>query len=403
MQAIVATLLVVMVPQLGLATLQLALPVVAPAMMHTAGMPPEAFGWVSGASGLGSMLFFLANHAITPAIGPLQTLRAGALIAVAGGLLLTSGTFAVLLAGALLIGFGYASTTPAGSQILADHTPKRRWGFLFSLRQAGVPLGGVIAGAIGGPVIDAYGWRPAIAGIAAICATLGLALLLAPRRYNEGALRPFTALALLDPGNLVRPFRIVHETAALRPIVGACIGFAIIQSTVQAFFVTYLVSALGLGLALAGWLFAIQQAASVAGRIVLGLVADRIGSPHAVLRLLALLTTASVLVLVGLAPGWTAPALVAMSAFVGFSIATWNGLYLAMIAMLVAPEKVSEATAGCTFFVFTTYMLAPVAAGLLIAAHGYRTAYATAAAAGLLAAAILFRAPSRRPAVSQRA
>ena len=75
--------------------------------------------------------------------------------------------------------------------------------------------------------------------------------------------------------------------------------------------------------------------------------------------------------------------------FVGFSIATWNGLYLAEIAIL-APETVSEATAATTFFVFSTYMVTPPIAGMIISWFGYRAVFLVTACVAVTSAAVLF-------------
>ena len=75
--------------------------------------------------------------------------------------------------------------------------------------------------------------------------------------------------------------------------------------------------------------------------------------------------------------------------FVGFSVATWNGLYLAEIAIL-APDAVSEATAATTFFVFATYMVTPPIAGVIISLFGYRAVFLVTACLAVTSAAILF-------------
>ena len=77
-------------------------------------MPPAAFGWISGASGLGSVWLYMANSAFTVPLGPVRALMVAALVATAGAALIMSGSYALMIAGAILIGFAYATTTPAG-------------------------------------------------------------------------------------------------------------------------------------------------------------------------------------------------------------------------------------------------------------------------------------------------
>jgi MFS family permease len=391
-----AALAVAVVPMIGLAALYVVLPVVAPALMADAGMRPEDYGWVGGASGLGSIWFYMANHAVTPVVGPVRTLQAGTLIALAGGLLVLSGSFAAILLGAAAIGFGYSTSTPAGSQVLAEHTPRRRWGTLFSLRQAGVPLGGVTTGLLGGALLAHHGWQSALLAIATLTAASGLALLLAPRRFSAGYPRArFRAAALFEPTNALRPFQAMALAPGLWRLAIACLGFALVQSVTLQFLVTYLVADLGYGAALAGLLFAVTQGASVIGRVALGFVADRIGSPRPVLVVLAAFSALSVLLLAALGRGWSLPALVSVATIVGLSVATWNGLYLAEVANLAPADRVSEATAGTTFFVFLTYTVVPPLFGLAARIFGYGPSYAATALAAIAAGALLLE--RRRP------
>ena len=76
-------------------------------------------------------------------------------------------------------------------------------------------------------------------------------------------------------------------------------------------------------------------------------------------------------------------ALIVVAVGSGLSVATWNGLWIAEVAAL-SPGRVSEATAGATFFLFGTYVVVPPVAGLVIAWFGYRAAFGMVAACVLL-------------------
>src|SRR5690606_8200012 len=116
MASVLRPLLVVLVPLVGVSSLHLFLPVVAPLLMAAADLNPAAYGWIAGATGLGSIWLYMANHGITPTLGPLRALQIGALIAVGGGVLAMTANLPAMVAGAVLIGFGYATSTPASSQ-----------------------------------------------------------------------------------------------------------------------------------------------------------------------------------------------------------------------------------------------------------------------------------------------
>ncbi len=386
--ATLAAFNVVFISLIGASTLTLSLGVLAPMMMASAGMPPAAYGLLAGASGLGSVWLYMANSAFTLPLGPVRALIAGVAIGLTGAALIATGWYALMVLGALLVGFAYATTGPAGSQILAENTPPHVRNRMFSFRQAGVPLGGAIAGIAGSAIAVQYGWRTALAAIVLLLLATSIPLLLAPRRFNGEARVRFRPRALFALSNLRRPFATIATIPGLRLIALGSIGFATVQGTLNAFFVTFLANGLGYDLKLAGFLYALNQITSVAGRIIFGLVADWVRSTRLVLCWLAVLSSASAIAIASIGEGWSVPVLAAVAIFSGLSVATWNGLWVAEVAAL-APGRVSEATAGATFFLFGTYVVVPPIAGLVITWFGYRAAFGLAAVAVLITGAAL--------------
>jgi MFS family permease len=383
-------LLIVLLPQVALSALQLGVPVLAPAFVSGIGMPPEAVGLIGGFMGFGSVWLFAANNAVTPVFGPLRALIAASVLAVTGAALMLTGVWVAVSVGAICVGFAYAVTAPAGSQILSAHTPRRLWGTLFSIRQSGVPVGGAIAGLVGAGLAAAVGWRVGLGALAAFPLICGCLLYLAPVRFHAGANgEPFRARALFDPANAIRPFRSLLRMRQLLPITLASLGFAMGQGSTFAFLTTYLTDGLGLTLALAGVIYSVMQLSSFAGRVVIGIIADRLGSIRLVLFLLALASSGAAVMLAQFDPGWPKWLLFACAGFAGVCVATWNGLYLAGIAKLVPPDEIGEATACATFFTFIAYMFAPPLFGTIVWFAGYSVAYYCVAAMVLVAAVAL--------------
>ena len=386
--ATLAAFNVVFISLIGAATLMLSLGVLAPMMMASAGMPPAAYGLLAGASGLGSVWLYTANSAFTLPLGPVRALIAGVAIGVTGAALLATGWYPLMVAGALLIGFSYATTGPPGSQILAENTPPHVRNRMFSFRQAGVPLGGAIAGIAGSALATVYGWRVALAAIVVFLLAASVPLLLAPRRFNGTPQVRFRFGALFALSNLRQPFATIAAIPGLRLVALGSIGFATVQGTLNAFFVTYLANGLGYDLKLAGFLYALNQLTSVAGRVIFGLVADWVGSTRLVLCWLAVMSSVSAIAIASIGADWSTTALATVAILSGLSVATWNGLWVAEVAAL-APGRVSEATAGATFFLFGTYVVVPPVAGLIISWFGYRAAFGVAAICVLIAGSAL--------------
>lgn len=388
-------LLLVLAPQLGLATLQLCFPLLTPLITQELGLRPELVGVLVGLTNLGAIWHFAANHAFTPVLGSIRALRIAVVIGATGAVSAITGLLPALLLGAVLIGFAYATTAPAGSDILVTHTPRRLRGTMFSIRQAGVPLGGVVASVLTSALALTLGWRAILGLFAAICLASGIVLLFSPRRFVTAPAGRFRPSALLHPGNIRRPFRVLAASPRLVRIAAASIGFAAVQSCCFSFFVTYLSTSVGLSLEVASGLFAVVQAASIMGRVVIGWVADLIGSVRRALVGLGIISAALCAGHAALSVDWPMPLLVLFSAVAGVSVASWNGLFLAEVADAAGEGDVSEATAGTTFFTFAGYMVLPPAFALMASTFGYETAYLATAVCGLAASLILWSAEPR--------
>jgi MFS family permease len=390
MPALGLPLLIALLPLAAMAILQFLMPVVAPLVMTDIGRPAEAYGWLGGAMGLGSVLLLATNHLVMPVLGPVRTLQAGLLIAIAGIACVLTGIWPIMLAGALLTGYGYATTTPAGSQVLADFTPRALWGTLFSMRMAAVPLGGMIAGALGGLVAPVHGWRTAFLVVAISCFIVFVLLAVLPRHFNES--RPLQAFTLdrVQPSSMLsRPMRVVTSIPGLPSLAFGSWCLACVHAVVTTFYVIYLVATRGMPLTTAAALFAVLQVAAITGRILIGALADRIGSTLPVLKLIAPLAGAAAILLSIMAADWSMPTLIAATIYIGATVGTFNGLYLAEVARLAPSGEVGDATASVAVFMFTAYLLAPPIAGLAFTTFGAAATLRTAAVMSLVGLAVL--------------
>jgi MFS family permease len=98
------------------------------------------------------------------------------LCASVGMLGLVTGSLPVMIAGSLLIGIGYAFNNPCSSHMLHGQTPARLRNIIFSIKQAGVPAGGVLAALAISPLTEAFGFHIALALSAIPCLVLGMLL-----------------------------------------------------------------------------------------------------------------------------------------------------------------------------------------------------------------------------------
>src|SRR5512136_2863245 len=173
-------LLVTLLMQTVAAFLVRALAVMGPSVTRAAGVSPEKIGHLAGLTAAGTMGFAAMGVLFLKRFGPVRTLQLGALLGAAGMLAVASASWPVMLLAALAIGVGYGPSPPAGSDILGRYAPPGRRALVFSIKQSGVPLGGVLAGLVLPPAVAAFGWRWAL--VVGALMSVAAALMVQPLR-----------------------------------------------------------------------------------------------------------------------------------------------------------------------------------------------------------------------------
>lgn len=329
-------------------------------------LPASFVGYYTSLVYLGAMLTSVVAGALVGRWGAMRSSQACLLLCCLGlGVLATTqgGPLLVLaVLGALVVGFGYGPVTPSSSHILARTTPPERRNLVFSIKQTGVPIGGMLAGAVVPTLVAWVGWRGSAVAVGVAAALL--ALLVQPTRRGLDAdrdpRRPLRLAAVLTPLALIWRHR------PLRLLALASFAFAAIQLSLSSFLVTYLVQRVGMGLVDAGLILAVAQGAGIVGRVVWGGIADRWAGSRATLVGLGVVMAAA-----ALATGWLVPLLpglgIALVALVfGATAIGWNGVYLAEVAHLAPAGRAGEATGGALFFTYAGVVFGPSLFGLAV-------------------------------------
>jgi MFS family permease len=374
------------------------LPVIAPLMMASTGLAPERVGNLSSLTALATVLYLMIGGVFLSRMGPVRMLQLGTAMAVTALLVASLGQAWAIFLAAFMLGLGYGPTPPAGSRMLAATAPPAHRSLIFSIKQAGAPAGGALAGIIAAPVALAYGWPAALmlafgVGVFAI-------LIIQPLRPAFDAERNRAQRlgldAIFSPQAIRAPMAALRQNPLLPRVTLLSVSFAIAQGCLFSFTVTWLVEKRGLDLVLAGTVFAGMQLAGVVARILLGWVADRTGNALANLVAQGFGAGAAILALALLPAdaGFWPLALIAV--LCGFFGASWNGISLAEVARLAPPGKVAEATAGSTIFVFLGYVAGPSIFATLVSLTGSWTLPQILVAAQLLVMATLVGFSLRR-------
>jgi MFS family permease len=348
-------------------------PVMAPVAAPDLGVSASAVGYFVALAYVGSMLGSAAAGGWVARAGPIRVSQAGLALCLAGLALAASGWLPLVLAGAFLIGLGYGPTTPASSAILVRSAPPGAFSLIFSIKQTGVPAGGVLAGTLVPALVLGIGWQWSALVVGASCFALALAVAPVRARYdldlNPGA--PVSLAAAFQPVRLVAGHAGLREMAVISFVYGG------VQITLVTYLVSFLVESFALALVFAGGVMAVSQAASVAGRIVWGALADRGLGRRRTLGLLGLGMGACALATLAASPAWPQWLLFAFAAAFGATAVGWNGVFLAQVARVAPPGQVSQATGGCLAVTFLGVVLTPLAFNALLAlGASYALAYA---------------------------
>jgi len=363
--------------------------VVAPLIAASMSLPVAAVGLYISAVYIGAMVTSVLSGPVVVALGGTRMSQLS-LLACALGLLCVSSSFAPLaLLGALIVGLGYGPLTPASSDVLIRAAPPHRLALIYSIKQTGVPLGGVIAGAVLPALALAAGWRWGLVWLALAC--LASAAIIAPFR---SALDGSRSGRVRRPGwrDAIEPVRFTLRDRSLRILGAVSFVFSATQVSLTAYLVTFLTQDLRWQLIAAGLALSISQAAGMAGRVLWGWVADSgLGSRRTLILLASAmaLSALSVLALDAATPRW---AVVALMAVFGSTAVGWNGVFLAAVARLAPPGQTAVVTGGTLAFTYLGVVIGPLLFGAFATGTGsFATAFAALALPLVLCLALILR------------
>jgi MFS family permease len=369
-----------------LATMALySLPTVAPEVARDLNVSGTLVGsFVATAYGVG-IISALISPGMVRRYGGVRATQA-VLLAACGMLALAalgSGVTGLALA-AVVLGLGYGAAAPASTHLLVPQTPPPVFNLVMSLRQIGVPLGGVLAALILPPLTLAIGWR------GALLVELGPVLLLivameVPRRHWDHDREPNRRVF---GRTLLQPFALLREKRFRRLSIAGFV-YAGLALCLVAFMTVQLTTVVGLTLVQAGQMLAAYQIAGSLSRPVWGWIADRFVTPAQTLAILGV-GMAGASVLTGLYnPNWPSWAIMANAVLAGCTSGGYTGVGYAEYAALGGSRR-TEATGLGTAIFFAGGMAAPPVFGAAVTAFGgFHGSYIIGAICALASAILL--------------
>lgn len=371
----------------GLSAYELVPASVTPLIQMSLGISASAAGL------LVSVTFGTAVVASVPVGIALDRTNSRNAIAVAVGLLVvagawgwqaaTAGAYWSLVASRVLGGVAYVVVWNAGIDIVGRSFDPAKQGTAVAMFTASGPLGFTIGQSTGPIVAEQFGW-PAIFPIFTGIACLGV-ILFWPMSRGTGYASGTAAPTLGDLGRVVTDRRVW--------IVGlfGFLGYAL-YLFVNSWAPSYLTEDLQLSLELSGALVALFPAVGILSRVTGGVLSDTLfgGRRRPVVLLSFFMATP---VIAGFTLIRTIPVVVAALLVAGFAVQLCLGLVFAYVRELVEPAVAATAVAFLTSVGLAGAFIAPIAAGRLIDAANYETAFLVASVLGMLGVILAWYAP----------
>lgn len=368
----------------------LTLPVLAPELARVIGVDASTIGYQVSIVYAGAMASAAAGGGIVTRFGACRTTQAALALVAAAMLLAMVPRLDTLVVASVLLGFGYGISNPAGAHLLARFTPAESRNLIFSLKQTGVPLGGVAAALVAPAAAHAFGWRAALL-VVFVLAIAVLAQLQSVRLQWDDDRRE-TPLGESALSVALGGIGLVWRHRDLRHLSLMALFFAGVQLCLMTFAVTFLVKEAHYTLIEAGVLLSAVQFAGAGGRIGWGWIADRLQASRTTLLVLGALMLVATLFTTQVDASWSRFATGAVFLAMGATAIGWNGVFLAEVARLAPNGQASTATGGALFFTFGGVLVGP---SLFAAVYGglgsYAGTFAVAAAFALLGMLCLSR------------
>ena len=342
-----------------------AIPALAPAISRDLGVDGVFAGYfISLVYGTGILSSLLAASAIHR-FGAVRVCQAVLATTAAMLLISTSASLFAFAFGAVVLGCTYGATAPVSTHLLLPRTPPGIVNLVLSIRQIGVPMGGVLAALLMPPFALRFGWQPALLTLAAAVIGLLIVLELPRRRWDA---QP-GALPRARSGSGRAVFEMLRTNVELRRLSLASVVFSGVQLCFVAFITVQLTSRAGFGLVAAGQVLALFQLTGLACRPLWGWLADldtRAGGGARRLIVVQGLVMGATACLAGhFGPQWPVPLVYLTCAVAGATANGFTGLAYAEFARIGGTHR-TEATGLGSASMFGGVLLIPSAAALLV-------------------------------------
>ncbi|MDA1514279.1 MFS transporter [Bacillus cereus group sp. TH40LC] len=273
----------------------------------------------------------------------------------------------------LLIGMFYSVSQPGGSKVILKWFRKENRGLAMGIRQAGIPIGGALAGVLIPFLTVQYNMTYAINSIACICIIGGLLFFMF---YKE----PYVQEEARKGHNNISfwmELKVVICKKELYPIYITGICMISLQMVLVGHFMKFLAGEQSITFIVAGTVFSVMFFSGMIGRIALATISDVLykGNRRIPLFIAVCASIGLMLLLVMNIHTITSGVLYGVSALLGFFSIGWFSLFIAEVAELASEESVGITVGLALTLNQIAIIVAPVLFGYIVDEKGYAYAW----------------------------
>ncbi|MDD8001668.1 MFS transporter [Bacillus cereus] len=273
----------------------------------------------------------------------------------------------------LLIGMFYSVSQPGGSKVILKWFPKENRGLAMGIRQAGIPIGGALAGVLIPFLTVQYNMTYAINSIACICIIGGVLFFVFYKEpYVEEEARK---------GHIKISFwmelKVVICKKELYPIYITGICMISLQMVLVGHFMKFLAGEQSITSIVAGTVFSVMFFSGMIGRIALAAISDVFykGNRRIPLFIAVCASIGLILLLVMNIHTITSGVLYSISALLGFFSIGWFSLFIDEVAELASEESVGITVSVALTLNQIAIIVVPVLFGYIVDEKGYTHAW----------------------------
>ncbi|WP_234931862.1 MFS transporter [Bacillus thuringiensis] len=273
----------------------------------------------------------------------------------------------------LLVGMFYSVSQPGGSKVILKWFPKENRGLAMGIRQAGIPIGGALAGVLIPFLTIQYNVTYAINSMVCICIIGGLLFFMFYKEpyVQEDAKKEHIKISFWTE------LKVVICKKELYPIYITGICMISLQMVLVGHFMKFLVREQSITSIVAGTVFSVMFFSGMIGRVVLAAISDLFykGNRHTPLLIAVCASIGLILLLVMNIHTVTTGVLYGVSALLGFFSIGWFSLFIAEVAGLASEDSVGITVSLALTFNQIAIIVAPILFGYIVDKKGYTYAW----------------------------